>query len=975
MTDTNTSGTMTPLEFVAKWSGSTRTERAAAQEHFIDICRLLGVQTPNEADQHGDWYAFEKGAEKSDGGDGFADVWKRMHFAWEYKKKHANLGRAYAQLQQYREALENPPLLVVCDLDRFEVHTNFTNTAKTVHRFTLADLRDEPTEPLRILRAVMSQPEALRPQETPQQITEKAASQFAQIARSLTNRGHEAEAVAHFLNRVLFCLFAEDAGLLPRGLITGLVDSRQRRPTEFAAALKELFGHMAKGGGYFGVQRIEWFNGGLFEDDSVIEMSSAEIGIVRDAAQLDWSQVEPAILGTLFERGLDPGKRSQLGAHYTDPATIARVVEPVVMVPLRREFDAMRQKVEALIDGRTPAPLTRDNLPRQNRPRWELDAEQSFFGYLERLRAVRVLDPACGSGNFLYVTLRMIKDLEKEVIIWGAETLKLTQPFPDMGPHNLLGIDLNPYAAELARVSIWVGHIQWMLDNGFAYARDPILQPLHNIECRDAILAYDDDGNPVPAEWPGAEFIVGNPPFLGDRKMRGGLGDVYVDAVRAAFAGRVPSGADFVCYWHEVARGKIELGHSSRAGLLATKSIRNGLNRRVLKRIKESGDIFAAWSNEPWTVDGAAVRVSIVAQDAGVERERTLNGNTVEVIHADLTGGADSAVDITRAMRLSENEGVAFIGDQKSGPFDISGDVARQLLQLAGNPNGRPNSDVVVPWVNGMDVTRRHRDRFIVDFGIEMSMAEAAMYEAPFEMIRATVQPKRTKYGTETWWIHWNPRPGMRSALHPLNRFICTPRVARHRVFAWFSRPTLPDTRLVAIAREDDYAFGVLHSRVHEVWALRTGGQHGVGNDPQYPPSQAFDTFPFPWPLNKADDTLTPEQHAHVAAIGGAARALNEARERWLNPPDLVREEPDVVPELPLRLVPVSEEAEEVLKTRTLTNLYSTRHTWLANLHRDLDAAVFGAYEWPEASDPDSLDDEEMLRRLLELNLERAAAQ
>jgi type II restriction/modification system DNA methylase subunit YeeA len=508
------SGTMAPLEFVAKWSGSTRTEHAAAQEHFIDICRMLGVQTPNEADQHGDWYAFEKGAEKLDGGDGFADVWKRMHFAWEYKKKHANLDRAYAQLQQYREALENPPLLVVCDLDRFEVHTNFTNTAKAVYRFSLADLKNDPREPLRILRAIMAQPEALRPQVTPQQITERAASQFAQIAGSLTKRGHDAETVAHFLNRVLFCLFAEDAGLLPRGLLTGLIDSRRGKPGDFADALKGLFENMAHGGGYHGNDWIDWFNGGLFEDDSVIEMSVEEMAIVRDAAQLDWSQVEPAVLGTLFERGLDPDKRSQLGAHYTDPATIARVVEPVVMVPLRREFDAMREQGEGLIDGRTPAPLTRDGRPRENRPKWERDAEAAFFGYLERLRSVKVLDPACGSGNFLYVTLPILKDLEKEVIMWGAEKLKLTQPFPDMGPHNLRGIDINPYAAELARVSIWVGHIQWMLDNGFAYARDPILQPLHNIECRDAILAYDDAGNPVPAEWPEAEFIVGNPPFL-----------------------------------------------------------------------------------------------------------------------------------------------------------------------------------------------------------------------------------------------------------------------------------------------------------------------------------------------------------------------------------------------------------------------------------------------------------------------------
>ena len=230
---------MSPSEFAAKWLGVTTTERASAQTHFNDLCRMLGVAAPHDADPDGEWYAFEKGVEKTVGGDGWADVWKRGHFGWEYKGKHRDLAAAYDQLLNYRESLENPPLLVVCDLDRFEVHTNFTNTAKQVYRFSLADLRDHPEEPLRILRAVMSNPEALRPQVTREEITQAAAGRFADIAKRLQERGHDPEQVAHFLNRVLFCFFAEDAGLLPGRLLTRLVEGARRDPPAFTEGLRD----------------------------------------------------------------------------------------------------------------------------------------------------------------------------------------------------------------------------------------------------------------------------------------------------------------------------------------------------------------------------------------------------------------------------------------------------------------------------------------------------------------------------------------------------------------------------------------------------------------------------------------------------------------------------------------------------------------------------------------------------------------
>ena len=366
--------------FIAKWSASRRTERAAAQEHFIDLCRLLGEQTPNEADPTGEDYAFEKGATKTSGGQGWADVWKRGRFAWEYKGKHANLRAAYQQLLQYREDLDNPPLLVVCDLDRFEVHTNFTGTAKQVYAFDLADLA-APTAtgtsalpPLDVLRAVFTQPERLRPERTAEYVTEQAAAEFATLAESLRQRGVDPERAAHFLMRLLFCLFAEDIDLLPRRLFTRLVEQTRRRPAAFQAVLRDLFAKM-KGGGFFGADEIAYFNGGLFADDTpglhpqspqrsvqpwrsddeTLEVTTADLAVLERAARLDWASVEPAIFGTLFERSLDPDKRSQLGAHYTSREDILLIVEPVLIAPLRRRWAAVREQAEELIARRDAA--------------------------------------------------------------------------------------------------------------------------------------------------------------------------------------------------------------------------------------------------------------------------------------------------------------------------------------------------------------------------------------------------------------------------------------------------------------------------------------------------------------------------------------------------------------------------------------------------------------------------------------------
>ena len=373
-----------------------------------------------------------------------------------------------------------------------------------------------------------------------------------------------------------------------------------------------------------------------------------------------------------------------------------------------------------------------------------------------------VLDPACGSGNFLYMALRSLLDLEKEVIdfdaaqAWdGRAPEERTNLTPRIKPDQMMGMEINPYAAELARTSLWIGYIQWHQNNGFPYTQQPILTSLVSVAQTDSILADGDIAEPREAEWPPAEFIIGNPPFLGGKLLRKQLGDEYVDALFGSYHGRVPSEADFVCYWFEKARTMLEQGRAKRAGLLATQGIRGGANRRVLQRIKESGDIFLAWSDQPWILDGATVHISVVGFDNGSELNRELDGAAVGSINTNLTMGAD----LTAAVRLGENLGIAFMGDTKGGPFDIPESVAVEMLGQP-NPDGRDNRDVVHPRANGKDITSRPSGTWIIDFGIDLPVAESALYEAPFEYANTHVRPKRegSRSKVSNWWIHERPR-------------------------------------------------------------------------------------------------------------------------------------------------------------------------------------------------------------------------
>ncbi|MBV5311563.1 DNA methyltransferase [Chromatium okenii] len=989
---------MTPDQFIAKWQATTLKERSAAQEHFIDLCRLLNEPTPAEIDPNGEFYCFERGAKKTTGSDGWADVWKRNCFGWEYKGKRKNLNEAFVQLHRYAPALGNPPLLIVSDMEQIIIHTAFTGTVPDKYSLALEDLRN-PAQ-LRLLKWAFTEPERLRPTLTTAALTEKAARQFGELAQTLCERGHDTQQVAHFCQQILFCFFAEDIGLLPNQLFSKLLEIGQQRLEHLPATLTNLFNTMATGG-FFGNDPVDWFNGGLFDAATPLPLTRNDVKLLRELAQLNWSAIEPSIFGTLFERGLDPNQREQLGAHYTDPASIMRLVNPVVLDPLRKEWRTQKTAIAALLEKVTglknkadkaiaaanTTALTTESANKVGKVRTDAtnaevkakkQIEKRCRDFLMRLQNFRVLDPACGSGNFLLLALRGLKDLEHEVIL-DAERLGLPASFPKVGPENVLGIELNAYAAELARVTVWIGEIQWMLNHGFSLAKNPILKKINIIDQRDAVVNADG----TEPHWPAADVIVGNPPFLGGSKKRSVLGDDYFSTLETIYAGRISGGADFVTYWFEKARMQIEIGKAKAAGLVSTNSIRGGANRKVLERICATTTIFNAWSDEPWINSGAAVRVSLICF-GNTKLKLVLNGEAVAEIYADLTGiNNETKADLTTAKSLKENSGACIRGLAKVGQFDVPGDLARQWFNLP-NAHEKSNLDVLKLWANGMDIVRRSSDTWLIDYGNSLAEHEAAFYEAPFEYVFEHVKAQREAQRDEKrktyWWRLGRSGIEIRTALNPLARYIATPMVAKHRLFVWLDKRVFPDQQLIVIARADDTTFGILHSHFHEIWALRMGTS--LGATPRYTPTTTFETFPFPIGLTPADtggaiETLdsgavipivAAEYQDNAKAIAKAVFQLNQLREEWLNPPEWIERQPEVVAGYPDRILPKPEYAAK-LKKRTLTNLYNEHPAWLANAHRQLDLAVAAAYGWE--NDAAEFNEAEILQRLLALNLAR----
>lgn len=1051
----DTKVTKTAQGFIEQWQGVTASELATAQTFVIDLCELLGVARPHPTPAQD--YMFERPVTFSHGdgtsSPGRIDCYKRGHFVLEAKKLQARshtkgfddgLLRARSQGEGYARALPaeegRPPFLMVVDVGNvIEVYAEFSRSGGTYtpfpdprsHRILLADL--VRPDVLERLRKIWTQPDDLNPALIAAKVTRSVSNSLALLARSLEKDGHAPHVVAAYLSRCLFSMFAEDVELLPKGSFQGLLFQHRESPATVQQMLRSLWSDMDRGGFSVAlVKQVLRFNGKLFKGDNTdgysLLLTTEQIDLLIQAARANWREVEPAIFGTLLERALDPGERHALGAHYTPRAYVERLVLPTVIEPLRAEWTNAQAAALLLaheatdLEAQPPAVKTKKDfaaLDRHNaavRAKWT-EARQQVKDFLHRLCTLRVLDPACGSANFLYVTLEHLKRLEGEVLN-QLDALGDTQDALDLGRETvtlqqLRGIELNERAAALAELVLWIGFLQWHIrTNGRASVAEPVVHDYGNIEHRDAVLAYDgtehmtDDngqpltrwdgethklhpvtGNSVPDEesqvvqwrylnprqavWPKADFIVGNPPFIGAGAMRGTLGDGYVDALRSSWP-TVPESADFVMYWWHHAAEQVRAGHADRFGFITTNSLRQTLNRRVVQQATQDKllSLIYAIPDHPWvdSANGAAVRIAMTVAAPGEQEGRLhtvqceTEGEDGEVavslierrglIHPDLSVGAN----VVGARSLRANENLSNRGVQLFGSGFIVTRPEAASLGLGTVPGLDRH---IREYRNGRDLTGTPRDVLVIDmFGLTADEVRKR-FPAAYQWLLERVKPERDQNNRPTyrdnWWFFGEPRRVLRRQIEGISRYIATVETAKHRVFQFLDGTVLPDNKLVAIALQDAYHLGVLSSRVHGAWALAAGSWLGVGNDPVYVKTRCFEAFPFPdldpaGPLTERIRSLAEQIDAHRKV------QLSAHRDATLTATYNVLEK--------LRSGEALNSREQVIHQHGLVGV-------LKDLHDELDVAVLDAYGWSDLTLP--ADTDTLLVRLVELNAQRAA--
>lgn len=1037
-------------EFIARWKGNTGSERANFQSFMRELCELLQLPLPDpgKAENEHNAYVFERfiAPQRADSTTEkrYIDLYRRDCFVLEGKQtgktlatqSHQNaINAAVSQAERYVRGLPleevehgRPPFVVVVDVgNAIYLFAEFSRTGGNYvaypdprhHEIRLNDLHRPEVQDR--LRRLWLDPHSLDPSKHAARVTKQVSATLAQLAKSLEQSGFEVERVANFLKRCLFTMFAEDVELLPKGSFHDLlVDIKDRNPEAFPHAVKALWETMNTGGySERPMQTIKRFNGGLFKGIDPIPLTVDQIQLLVDAAKADWRFVEPAIFGTLLERALDPRERHKLGAHYTPRAYVERLVMPTLIEPLREQWGDVRAAAETLL--------------RQGKPDKALQEVQAFH---YRLCQTRVLDPACGSANFLYVALEHMKRLEGEVLGFIAEQSqgqgRLETEGLTVDPHQFLGLEINPRAAAIAELVLWIGYLQWhyRLSDRLDLP-EPILRDFKNIECRDALIEYDSrepeldendepvtiwDGitvkvspttgdlipdetgratvyryhNPRCAVWPKADYILGNPPFISKRKIRTSLGDGYTDAIRSAYKDKIPDGSDLVMYWWSIAAEKVSKGDVERSGLITTNSIWQPFNRRVLREFisdnKSPVSIVYATPDHPWTTgDGSAsVRIAMTVFEKGerpgvlaqvvAEHQDGGEGKRVELkekkglIYSNLTVGADTA----SAIKLDASSGIASKGVI---PSPVSGfSVSREEAAFLEGDDFEEKSSIIKPYRNGKDISQKSRGLYIIDVCGMTENELMSGHPKVFQWIKDRVKPKRdqdkNKKRKELWWVFADPAKSLRNHISGLSRYIVTLETSKHRFFDFIDGDVLPDHMLVSIGSDRAFHLGVLSSRLHVAWALSTGSRQGIGNDPRYIHSRSLETFPFP-----------DCSRLMVDGISDAAEEL--LRHRHVCKSSGV----------------TMTDAYNVLdKTRTGEHLSEKERSIyqkgaisvLGKLHDNLDRVVFEAYGWEDLADrlvgcpgattpmpSKSVDqgeaEEELLMRMVELNKQRAA--
>tara|TARA_R110002072_G_scaffold179059_1_gene335062 strand:- start:122522 stop:126055 length:3534 start_codon:yes stop_codon:yes gene_type:complete len=1030
--------------FIEHWAASGGAERANFPPFARDLCDVLAVPHPDptKTDVAGNAYVFERDVtfQNQDGSTspGRIDLYKRGCFVLEAKqgtekteaddsdelkltsapKKKTKRGtairgtkgwddamvKARGQAEQYARALPTdegwPPFLIVVDVGHsIELFADFTRSGKTYlpfpdpgsFRIRLEQLADD--EQREKLRTVWTDPLSLDPSRRSAKVTRELADRLARLAKSMEGSGYEASRVSQFLMRCLFTMFAEDVELIPEDSFTELLISLKGDTGNFPDLVRSLWESMDQGTFHPVIRKkLKRFNGGLFEDCEALPLNDPQLELLIEAARSNWREVEPAIFGTLLERALDPVERHKLGAHYTPRAYVERLVMPTIIDPLRDEWDAVRTAAITL--------ATRGDSDEA------IETVRSFHG---KLCETRILDPACGSGNFLYVALEHMKRLEGEVLNTLRELGYRQTELLTVDPHQFLGIEVNPRAAAIADLVLWIGYLQWHIrTRDLSQIAEPIIRKFHNIECRDAVLAWDavepvldDNGEPVTrwdgrttkphpvtgeevpddsarvpvlkyinprkADWPEADYVVGNPPFIGNWRMRQALGDGYSETIRTAYP-EVPETCDYVMYWWDRAAEAVQADKLKRFGLITTNSLRQKFSRRVLNKFLQAKTPLSldyAVPDHPWVdaSEGAAVRISMTVASAGshdglVEKviaEAPNSDGDVDVrllpkygpVHSDLSIGAD----VAGAGPLQANEDLSCPGVKLHGSgFIVTPDEAEQLG--LGRIDGLEKH--IRNYRNGRDLTASPRGVMVIDlFGLSEDEVRSRFPEVN-QWVRDRVKPERDQNNRATyrdrWWLFGEPRGAFRPALSGLKRYIVTVETAKHRFFVFHEDSILPDNMLIAIAIEDAFHLGVLNSRIHVCWALAAGGWLGYGNDPRYTKSRCFEPFPFP--------VAGESQQSRIRELGEQLDA-HRKRQQAQHPK--------------LTMTSMYNVLEKLRAGEPLTDKDKTIHeqglvSVLKQIHDDLDAAVFEAYGWPV-----TLTDEEILERLVALNAERAA--
>lgn len=945
--------------FIEKWRASSLRERQASQSHFYDLCQLLGIEDPVSADPEGKWFTFDKELKAKHGKLGFADVWRKGCFAWEYKGNHANLEKALNQLTRYALNLDNPPLLIVSDMEVIEIHTNFQNHISETIRVELEDL-DKPSVRKK-LQDVFNNPNNLKPLIYINKLTEDAALRVAEIVKSLKLR-YKTDQANRFVIQSVFAMFAEDIGLLPDEIFTRTLTINSDDPAKCSLSIKSLFLAMRDGGQY-GERHLNWFNGGLFETVDGLELSPNEVKILRRAADLDWAEIDPAIFGTLFEQGLENKERLKLKAHYTDSPTIIELTKPVLIEPFLREFkENIEPKIEQLHIK------IKSSANKASKSRLENQRDKLANKFLEKLRQTIVLDPACGSGNFLYVALRLMKDFEI-YLINELQNYGVQPSLPYISPKNLRGIEKNAYAAELAKLTAWIGDIQWMLSNGFGVNKNPVLQPLENIICGDALIeTIEATGEVIERAWPECSVIVGNPPFAGDKKMRSQMGDSYVEAVNKIFSSRLPAGSDFAMRWMVKAHEHLVNRKCKFVGLVNYNGTRQGVNLRVYEKIFEDCDVFFGVTDKEWAHEGASIRVcslGFALRSNDFMPTKVLNGREVTKIGADLTA-PDTVFQLDRKKlrRIEKNKKIAFQGPGTVGDFTVSRKTAADWLKEK-NMSGKDNSDVLKRWRNGDSILKSSGGRWIIDFDPESSEQTASQYEAPFQHVQKNIrkvrESNRHQWRRENYWKLGNKATDMRAAISILSHYIATVRVAKHLIFVRLPVSHFPDSRLCVVASSDLSIFALLSSSIHRAWFDRLKSMH-AGERPTYSQRTVFETFPFPQGLHPNLSLSELQTHKNYNTLVELGTMLDQKREEWQFPETHFTrvDEPDGKSKY---FLAKNQLGELMGKKRTLTNLYNLNPEWLSNIHRNIDEIVFDCYGMTQTTD-----EKRIVSNLFELN-------